>query len=229
MSTSGTYDFSPNLGELVLYAFRLCGIDRTAVTQGHMQDAKMAVNLLLADWLNKGVNLWQVDLITIPMLQGVATYNIDPSVFVLLDGYVTVTQNGVSTDRPILPVGRSEYASYPNKALQGFPSIYWMDRTLSPTVTLWPVPNGQQNSASFYVLRQAQDAGYSGGEQPAVPYAWLKALAFGLAEGLAPIYALDRHAAISNTAAAAYTAAASANVETALQYITPMVGGYYRT
>ena len=47
------------MGELTLFAYSLCGIRRTALAQEHMQDAHTAVNLLLADWLNKGVNLWQ--------------------------------------------------------------------------------------------------------------------------------------------------------------------------
>ena len=226
---SGTFTYSPSLGELVLYAYSLCGIRRTALTQEHMADAKTAVNLLLADWLNQGVNLWQVELVTIPLVQGTGTYTMDPSVFVILDGYVTVGTGVAATDRIILPIGRSEWASYPNKQQQGFPTVFWMDRLLTPTVTLWPVPDGQEVSASFYCLQQAQDANYDSGQQPDVPYAWLKALAYGIAEGLCPIYAPERYAMIKPIAADAYDKAARAGIETAQQYIAPLIGGYYRS
>ncbi len=228
-NTSGTYTFSPSLGELVLFAYSLCGIRRTALAQEHMQDAHMAVNLLLADWLNRGVNLWQVELVTIPLVQGTPTYTLDPSVFLLLDGYVTTGTGTSATDRIILPVSRSEYSSYPNKTQQGFPTVFWMDRIMNPTVTLWPVPDGGEVSVSFYALQQAQDANYSSGQQPDIPYAWLKAMAYGIAEGLAPIYAPDKYALIKPIALDAYTAAANANVETAQQYISPLLSGYYRT
>jgi hypothetical protein len=227
--TSGTRTFAPSLGELVAFAFGLCGVRRTAVVQEHMTDAHMAVNLMLADWLNKGVNLWQVESVTVPLVQGISTYAVDPSVLVLLDAYVTTTTGSFSIDRIILPISRTEYASYPNKAQQGFPTTFWMDRLLSPTVTLWPVPDGSEASLTYYALQQSQDANYDSGQQPAIPYAWLKAFAYGLAEGLAPIYAPERLPGIAAASQAAYTAAASAGVETAQQYISPQIQGYYRT
>lgn len=228
-NTSVTYAFSPSLGELVLFAYSLCGIRRTALAQEHMADAKMAVNLMLADWLNKGVNLWQVELVTVPLVQGQSTYNLDPSIFVLLDGYVTVGSGAGATDRIILPIGRSEWASYPNKQQQGFPTVFWMDRLMAPTVTLWPVPDGNEVSASFYALQQAQDANFSSGQQPDVPYAWLKAIAYGIAEGVAPIYAPERYPLVKSISDASYAAAAAGNVEKAQQFISPLIGSYYRS
>lgn len=62
MSTSGTYNFNPSLGEIVLYAYNLCEIRNTAIAQEHMEAARMASNMLLSTWSNRGVNLWTVDL-----------------------------------------------------------------------------------------------------------------------------------------------------------------------
>ena len=74
MTTSGTYSFDPSLGELVLYAYNLIGIRNTSLTQEHMEAARMASNMVLAGWSNKGVNLWTVDLQTVPLVAGQATY-----------------------------------------------------------------------------------------------------------------------------------------------------------
>jgi hypothetical protein len=62
MSTSGTYNFNPSLGEIVLYAYNLCEIRNTAIAQEHMEAARMASNMLLSTWSNRGVNLWTVNL-----------------------------------------------------------------------------------------------------------------------------------------------------------------------
>ena len=144
MTTSGTYAFNPSLGELTLYAYNLIGVRNTAVLQEHMTAARMASNLLLANWANRGVNLWAVDLITVPLVQGQATYSVDSNTVVMLDAYIETVTDGVATDRIILPVSRTEYASYPNKQQQGFPTVFWFDRLISPEVTLWPVPDGTQ-------------------------------------------------------------------------------------
>ena len=67
--TSGTRTFNPSLGELVIYAFNLCGVRPTALTQPHMESARMGANLLLGEWSARpGVNLWEVSLVTFPLL-----------------------------------------------------------------------------------------------------------------------------------------------------------------
>lgn len=227
MSTSGQYSFAPNLGQIVLYSYNLVGLRQSGLVQEHFEAARMAANLVCADFSNKGVNLWQVDLVSIPLVEGVATYSVDPSVVVILDGYIRTTYGSVSTDRYILPVSRSEYASYANKEQQGFPTTYWNDRLLAPTVTLWPVPNGQQDAFEIYVLRQIMDANYTSGQNVDVPYLWLKAFAYALAEELAAIWAPDKLSYLSPISARAYAAAADTNTEISQFYISPNTAGYY--
>ena len=135
MTTSGTYAFNPSLGEMTLYAYNLIGVRNAAVLQEHMEAARMATNMMLSRWSNQGVNLWAVDLVTVPLVQGQATYSVDANTVVMLDAYMVI-DNGQSQpiDRIILPVSRTEYASYPNKKQQGFTTTFWFDRLLSPTV-----------------------------------------------------------------------------------------------
>jgi hypothetical protein len=303
MATSGTYAFNPSLGELVLYAYNLCEVRNTALAQEHMEAARMSTNLLLANWANRGVNLWAVDLITVSFNQtptiltvtgngstttltyatpntpvytigtqitvagtsvvdGIqtvtassngsvsfaasysgstsggtiststpaATYSIDPSTVVMLDTYVESTTNGSQPiDRIILPVSRTEYASYPNKQQVGFPTVFWMDRLLAPQVTVWPVPDGVSSQyLKYYRVRQIQDANYTSGQNVEIPYLWLEAFAYNLAFRLAIIWNAQKAALLKPLADEAYSIAAEQNVETAQQYISPQVQGYFR-
>ena len=228
MTTSGTYNFAPSMGEAVLYAYGLCGVRRTALTQQHFEDAKMATNLLMGRWSADGVNLWQVDLQCITLVQGTATYSVPSNTIVILDGYFTLNSGTAEIDRIMLPVSRSEYASYPNKAMQGAPTVFWFDRLLSPTVTLWPTPNGQQSAFKYYRLRQTQDSQLANGTNVEIPYYFLEAYCMGLAARLAMIWAPDRAQALKGAADEAFMIAAKQNVETAAFYITPVISGYYR-
>jgi len=230
MATSGTYTFNPSLGEMTLYAYNLIGVRNTAVLQEHMEAARMATNMMLSRWSNQGVNLWAVDLITTPLVQGQATYNVDANTVVMLDAYMVIDDgNSQPIDRIILPISRTEYASYPNKEQQGFTTTFWFDRLLSPTVTLWPVPDG--NSAQYlkyYRVRQIQDANLQNGEQVEIPYLWLEAFAYGLAMRLAQIWNPQVAITLKPFADEAYQIAADQNVETAQQYISPQISGYFR-
>ena len=230
MTTSGTYSFSPSLGELTLYSFNLCGIRNTALLQEHMEAARMSTNLMLARWSNQGVNLWAVDLVTVPLVAGQSTYSVDANTVMILDAYLGITNTGgPEIDRIIMPISRTEYASYPNKAQQGFTTVYWFDRLLSPTITLWPVPDG--NSAQvlkYYRVRQIQDSNFTNGQNVEIPYLWLEAFAYGLAARVAMIFAPDKVPLLKPMADESYQIAADQNVEYASQFISPQISGYFR-
>ena len=239
MATSATYNFNPGLGELTIYAFNLVGIRGTSLLQEHMESARMATNMLLARFSNQGVNLWCVDLVQTTLITGQSIYPVDPNTVMILDAYVQDQNSGTNIDRIILPVSRTEYASYPNKEQQGFPTVYWFDRLISasrstgsagPTVTLWPVPNVDNGPQylNYYRVRQIQDSNLQGGQTVEIPYLWLEAFAYGLALRLAQIWNPAAMAMIKPMADESYQIAADQNIEQAATYISPMISGYFR-
>jgi hypothetical protein len=185
--------------------------------------------MMLATWSNQGVNLWAVDLVTTPVVQGTATYAVDANTVMILDAYMVTTGGGSNIDRIIMPVSRTEYASYPNKAQQGFPTSFWFDRLISPTVTLWPVPDGTSTSTlKYYRVRRLQDSEFSSGQTVEIPYLWLEAFADGLAYRLAKVWNPQIAQGLKAVADETYKIAADQNIETAQQYISPQLAGYYR-
>ena len=227
-NTSGTYAFAPSLGEITLYSYQLCGIRPTALVQEHMQSARMAANMMLGRWSSQGVNLWTVDQQCINLVQGCSTYQVPTNTIVMLDAYITQNQGTAAINRLILPISRTEYASYPNPQQQGFPTTYWFDRLLSPTVTLWPVPDGTTSQFVYYRVRQIQDSNFTDGQQIEIPYYFLEAFAFGLAERLALIWAPEKLEMLKPLADESYGIAAQQNIETAQQYISPTISSYFR-
>lgn len=230
MASSGTFAFNPSLGELVLYAYNLCQIRSPSLEQAHMETARMAANMLLSDWSQRGVNLWKVDLVVEPLVEGQATYAVDPKTVMMLDAYIrTVRPLQPFSDRIILPISRSEYATYPNKDMWGIPTVYWFDRLINPTVTLWMTPDGINGTElHYYRVVQIEDAVLSGATTMDLPYRWFNAFADGLALQLARSWAPALIPALAPFAEKSYAVAAGNDVETANFYISPMLGGYFR-
>lgn len=230
MSTSGTYSYAPSIGSLVLSAFARIQIRRSEVLTEHLQNAREECNLMQTTWANLGPLLWTVDLESVPLIQGVATYSTPPETVMILDAYVTDAQGGgVYTDRVISPLSRSEWASMPNKTMQGGVTSFWFDRLIAPTVTLWQVPDGVTDKfLKYYRFTQIQDANL--GEQcgPQVPYLWLDAYVAGLAHRLARIYKPELEGAREQDAAKAYGAASMQGTENAPLRISPTTGSYWR-
>jgi hypothetical protein len=164
----------------------------------------------------------------VPLVQGCATYPVPSNTIVILDAYYTINTGTTEIDRIMLPISRSEYASYSNKYQQGIPTVYWLDRLLQPTVTLYQTPNGSQASFKYYRLRQTQDTALQGATVPEMPVYFWNAFTKGLAVELALAWAPTQVPVLKPLADEAYNYAASQNVETANLYVTPVTNGYWR-
>lgn len=137
--------------------------------------------------------------------------------------------NVSSIDRIIIPISRTDYASIANKNMPGFPTSYWYDKILQPTMYIWPVPNQYiPQGLQFYVMKRPQDAEMADGTQIQIPYEYYDYYVWGLAERLAFIYAPDRLPVISPRKQQAWARAMQASTENVPINIDTMLGSYYR-
>lgn len=229
MTSSGTYNFSISVGEGVIAAYERIQIHAPSLRQEHMLTARREVNLLFSEWSNKQVNLWKVELISTTLVDGTATYDVPARVVMILDAYVR-ENDGESdqTDRYIMPISRSDYASYASKTTEGIPTVYWFNRLISPTITTYPVTNASGYLLNYYACVQMQDANYAGGETPDVPYLWLDAMVAGLSHRLARVYAPQLEAQRKMDALEAWNTASQQNVENVPVKFMPSLGSYFR-
>ena len=183
MATSGTTTFDLDLNEYVEEAFERCGAELR--TGYDLKTARRSMNLLFADWANRGINLWTVEQGTISLSQSTATYNLPNDTVDLIEHVIRTGAGNVSTqvDLTITRISVSTYSSIPNKLQQARPIQVWINRqTPTPTVTVWPVPD-QNNTYQFvyWRLRRIQDAGAGGTYTQDVPFRFIPCLVAGLA------------------------------------------------
>ena len=182
MSTSGVTTFNLDLSEIVEEAFERCGAE---LRSGYdLRTARRSMNLMFADWANRGVNLWTVEQGSIALVQGTATYNLPDYTVDLLEHVIRTGAGNVSTqaDLTITRISVSTYSSIPNKLTQARPIQVYINRQEDiPTITLWPIPDGSQSySFVYWRLRRIQDAG-DGVNTMDVPFRFLPCLVAGLA------------------------------------------------
>ena len=182
MTTSGTTAFNLDLTELVEEAFERCGAELR--TGYDLKTARRSLNLLFADWANRGINLWTVEQGSIPFVQGTATYNLPNDTVDLMEHVIRTGAGNVSTqaDLTITRISVSTYSSIPNKLTQARPiQVYINRQTPTPTVTVWPTPDGSQAYTFVYWrLRRIQDAG-DGSNTMDVPFRFIPCMVAGLA------------------------------------------------
>jgi hypothetical protein len=181
MATSGTSAFDLDLTELVEEAFERCGSE---LRSGYdLRTARRSLNLLFADWANRGVNMWTIEQGTIPLVAGTATYSLPADTVDLLE-HVIRTGAGIAATQADLTITRisvSTYATLPNKLQQARPIQILINRLNTPSVTVWPVPDSAQTyTLVYWRLRRIQDAG-SGVNTMDIPFRMLPAMVSGLA------------------------------------------------
>jgi hypothetical protein len=138
-TTSGSASFNLDLTELVEEAFERAGSEMR--TGYDLRTARRSLNLLFADWANRGINMWTFEQGTITLTQGLNTYTVPTDTVDLLDHVIRTQPNVASTqsDLTITRISVSTYATLPNKLTQARPIQVWyqrLDGQIMPTTAV---------------------------------------------------------------------------------------------
>ena len=192
MTTSGTTAFNPDVAEYIEEAFERCGIEvRTGYDQ---RTAKRSLNLLLAEWANRGLNQWTIvrDSITVNNTLGV-TYTLPESTIDIISMACRFTNTAGSQTQQDLTVdriSRDYYLSIPNKLSIGRPLQFYVNRQITPELVIWPKPDTEYYLIVDKLVRM-DDAG-SGVNTLDIPFRFYPCLVAGLAYYIAMKKAPDR-------------------------------------
>jgi hypothetical protein len=182
MATSGTTAFNPDQVNLIEEGCAMAGFE--ARTGYDFRSARFALNMLLMEWANKGINLWTMASNSETLVASTATYNLPSDCVDVLDVVLRTNAANVATqqDLKISRIAMPTYATIPNKLDTGRPLQYMVDRQIQPTITLWPIPDAVQTWTLFYYyLRRLEDAGGTASLTVDVPFRFYPALVAGLA------------------------------------------------
>jgi hypothetical protein len=185
MATSGTSAFNLDLTEIVEEAFERVGSELR--TGYDLRTARRSLNLMFADWANRGINMWTFEQGSIPLVAGTATYNLPADTVDLLEHVIRTGAGSASTqaDLTITRISVSTYATIPNKLQQARPIQVWIERLNTPRITVWPVPDDTQPYTFVYWrLKRIQDAG-NGVNTMDMPFRFIPCMVAGLSYYLA--------------------------------------------
>ena len=190
MAVSGSTDFEPDVAEYIEEAFERCG---TEVRTGYdLKTARRSLNLLLADWANRGLNRWTIAQTSQSLTAGTANYSLGADTIDILSAVIR-TDAGESnqSDITISRISRDQYITIPSKNTQSRPSQFYVDRQINPTVKLWPTPDLSTYTLVFDRLVRMDDADAAQNTLD-MPFRFYPCLAAGLAYYISIKRAPDR-------------------------------------
>ena len=174
MTVSGSTDFELDVAEYVEEAFERCGLE--ARTGYDLKTAKRSLNIMFADWANRGLNQWTIKERTATVVEGQRVY---PMLQDVIDVLAVVVRRD-NTDYTIDRVSRDQYLSIPTKETKGRVTQFFLNRQITPDLQVWPVPNNSTDILVYNCLTRIDDADTMTNTID-VPFRFYPCLAAGLA------------------------------------------------
>ena len=174
MALSGSTNFEPNVTEFIEEAFERCGVELR--TGYDLKTAKRSINLMLAEWANRGLNQWTIEQRTQALTAADTDYSLGTDVIDILSA--VVRRSG--TDFSLSRISRDSYLAIPTKTSSGRPTQFFLDRQITPNLKIWPAPENSTDVIIYDALTRIQDADTAANTLE-VPFRFYPCLTAGLA------------------------------------------------
>ena len=148
------------------------------------------MNLLFADWANRGLNRWTIEQSTLSITASTAIYSLPADTIDILSAVIRTGTGTSQSDTQITRISRDTFINIPSKNTEAQPSQWYVDRQITPQIRLWPTPD-KAYTLVYDRLTRIQDAD-SATDTLDVPFRFYPCLAAGLAYYLAMKKAPDR-------------------------------------
>ena len=178
MATSGTRAFSLDVAVAIEEAYELAGLE--ARTSYDAVTARRSLNIMFADWSNRGIQMWEVSKVTTTLTEGTSEYEINAYDIDILDAYIQKTVSSIVTDYSINRIDRNEFINIPTKATKARPTQYWLERVKTPVIHLYTTPENSTDKLIYYVWQRIQDSSASINDVD-IPSRFMPPLVSGLA------------------------------------------------
>tara|TARA_Y100001972_G_scaffold94873_1_gene116673 strand:- start:1695 stop:2390 length:696 start_codon:yes stop_codon:yes gene_type:complete len=198
MATSSSKNFELDVADYVEEAYERCGLELR--TGYDLKSANRSLNLMLAEWANRGLNQWTITEKTISMVKDTKTFDIDstnPTAPIdVLDVIIRETVGTETTDIPMTRLSRAQYTHITTKSTTGKPNQFFINKQITPTISVWPTPDKSDTyTVVMNVLTRMDDAD-AGANTLDLPFRFFPCLAAGLAYYISMKRAPERTAAL---------------------------------
>lgn len=219
MTTSGVATFNLEFDDLINEAYERCGLE---TREGFdMRTARVSLNLLFAEWANRGLNLWTIEQRSVAMVSGQAEYTLPSDTVNVLSAVIRTGSGQTQQDVTIDRISQNEYLHLPDKNTMSRPSQFYVQRTISPKLFVYPAPDSAESYLfRYYGVRRIEDTGGFTNTADIV-FRFLPCLVAGLAYYLAMKKSPDRIVLLKQIYDEEFTRAAQEDRDIASVYLTP--------
>lgn len=161
MTTSGTYLYNPNVADIMDEVMENAGVDPSTVGSSHRKSFTRSLRTMLnSEWATIGIRNWMVEETTQVMSVGLDHFDLPAGAIDIVEAVLRRPGGSIATnsDVEMYGISRNEYLTIVNKADQGRPDRYWVDRTSGTKTTwIWQCGSNTTDMMVYNLFRQNQD------------------------------------------------------------------------
>tara|TARA_R100000935_G_scaffold31498_1_gene52033 strand:+ start:588 stop:1247 length:660 start_codon:yes stop_codon:yes gene_type:complete len=214
MATSETTSFDLSVDELIEEAYERCGLELR--TGYDLESARRSLNIMMAEWGNRGLNQWLIKQNSFTVTKGVNVKELDTNVIDITSAIIQRDNIDYQLER----IGRSSFLYIPNKSAEARPNQFFLERQITPKIYIYPTPENSTDVISYYALTRMQDAGDFTNNMETV-FRFLPCMTAGLAYYISMKRAPDRMGLLKQVYDEEFDRAASEDIDSVSSRFLP--------
>ena len=152
MALSDQATFALTVNDVIQEAYDRIGGD--PILGYDVRSARRSLNIMFSDWANRGYNQWTVEEKDLTIVKSTISYDLPA------DTIDIINANLLESDGKYYAMSRlglNDYSAIQNKATESRPTQFYLQRTSTPKIYLYPAPDDSSDVVNYWRIRRIMD------------------------------------------------------------------------
>ena len=152
MALSDQATFALTVNDVIQEAYDRFGGD--PILGYDVRSARRSLNIMFSDWANRGYNQWTVEEKDLTIVKSTISYDLPSDTIDIINANIKES-NGLYYAMSRLGLGN--YSAIQNKATESRPTQFYLQRTSTPKIYLYPAPDDSTDVVNYWRIRRIMD------------------------------------------------------------------------
>ena len=152
MALSGTATFNLTVNDVIQEAYDRIGGD--PILGYDVRSARRSLNILFSDWANRGYNQWTVEEKDLTLVKGTISYDLPADTIDIVNANIKESDGKYYV---MSRLGLNDYSAIQTKTTESRPTQFYLQRTSTPKIYLYPAPNDSTDVVNYWRIRRIED------------------------------------------------------------------------
>ena len=152
MALSGTSTFTLTVNDVIQEAYDRLGGD--PILGYDVRSARRSLNIMFSDWANRGYNQWTVEEKDLTIVKSTISYDLPADTIDIINANI---KESTGLYYAMSRLGLNDYSAIQNKATESRPTQFYLQRTSTPKIYLYPAPDDSTDVVNYWRIRRIMD------------------------------------------------------------------------